>query len=96
MGLSEYHKDGVGYPILNCDKCGERIEKLSSAIVAYCELYRPPLGMFHKVRCDPGRELCPYSVELSAYLFNLIWNLNMGKKIRKGNIKQIRIESPDD
>lgn len=85
MGLSMRYEEEKACPVLTCDKCGKPIGDWSGAIVTHrwpSEDSPVTAKVYHKVECDPGskNEDTKYSVDLRAYLPQLLWNHNWGMK----------------
>jgi len=97
MNLASFTEKGIDYPTLICDACGEPIKVARKAIITFpVDLFSKPMsyanGVYHKVRCDPGHQVRPYSEELSSYMKRLICSLRIGRIVANGEERQLVID----
>lgn len=99
MNFASFLEEGVYYPTLICDACGEPIKDARKAIITWGELADKTIsyatGIYHKVRCDPGHKIERFSDELSSFMRQLVYNLKIGNRVTNGTERQLVIDLPE-
>ena len=76
MALAQFTKNGFVYAIFTCDGCGEPFDSPEEAIITFSEFVGHPvnqaIGIYHRVKCDPGSKLQPSSDEFGRFFKHLI------------------------
>lgn len=100
MGLAIIKNNDISYPAITCDGCGKPIKNVNQAIVVYPNFEGKPItyiaGFYHKVTCDLGHTVYPCCDELNTFLKQLVWNLPLGEKVKKGQHRQVIVTIPEE
>ena len=84
MGLAEYKNNGRVYAVFTCDSCGVPFNDVSEAIITFSEFEGHPInyaiGIYHRVRCDPGSKVQPSSDEFATFMRHLVEDYKLNIK----------------
>ena len=97
MGMTMRFNNGRTYPSLACDKCGQKIDDYSRAVV----LFNHPVDMRSDVQVIVHTGTCavsslPLSERLDLYLTRMLWNTQFGERVVKDKKRYLFIEVPEN